>query len=113
MRLREEAARAEEFRRAEHVATLSGEPRYRACGYAAIEHFSDASGAEVPLLRMGKTLYAPLLREIDRPIAALLGTRRGEAFFFLGGVATDGAPGRRSGIGHARPERRPPMRRLS
>ena len=57
MRLCEEAARAEGFHRAELVATLAGEPLYRACGYAVIEHFSDArGGTEVPLIRMGKTL---------------------------------------------------------
>lgn len=57
MRLCEDAARTEGFRRAELVATLAGEPLYRACGYAAIEHFSDArGGAVVPLVRMGKAI---------------------------------------------------------
>jgi GNAT superfamily N-acetyltransferase len=53
----EEAARAEGFRRVELVATMAGEPLYRACGYTAIEPLSDdRGGAAVPLLRMGKTL---------------------------------------------------------
>lgn len=57
MCLCEEAARAEGFRRAELVATLAGEPLYRACGYEVLEHFADArGGAEVPLVRMGKAL---------------------------------------------------------
>jgi hypothetical protein len=39
------------------VATLAGEPLYRACGYEAIEHFEDArGGASVPLVRMGKAI---------------------------------------------------------
>ena len=53
----EAAAQAEGFRRAELVATLAGEPLYRACGYAVIEPFTDArGGAPVPLLRMEKAL---------------------------------------------------------
>lgn len=53
----EDAARAEGFLRAELVATLAGEPLYRACGYVEIERFSDArGGAPVPLLRMAKAL---------------------------------------------------------
>ena len=42
------------FDRAELAATLSGEPLYRACGYAVLERFTAGEG--VPLLRMGKAL---------------------------------------------------------
>lgn len=57
MQLCETAARAEGFKRTELVATLAGEPLYRACGYEAIEHFEDArGGASVPLVRMGKAI---------------------------------------------------------
>lgn len=54
----EHAARAEAFARVELAATLAGEPLYRACGYAVIEHFNarTSTGVEVPLLRMGKAL---------------------------------------------------------
>ncbi len=53
----EAAARAEGFRRFELMATLAGEPLYRACGYAPIEHVVDErGGAPVPLVRMGKAL---------------------------------------------------------
>lgn len=47
------------FTRAELAATLSGEPLYRASGYAVLERFTVAQGAGgdgVPLLRMGKQL---------------------------------------------------------
>lgn len=56
--LSEAAARVEGFLRVELAATLAGEPLYRTCGYAAIEHFlSDTpSGVRVPLIRMGKML---------------------------------------------------------
>src|SRR3546814_4891728 len=40
----EAAARAEGFSRAELVATMAGEPLYRACGYRAIERFDDDRG---------------------------------------------------------------------
>ena len=50
-------AAAEGFRRAELMATLAGEPLYRACGYDVIERITDdRGGAPVPLLRMGKAL---------------------------------------------------------
>ncbi|MAQ94977.1 MAG: GNAT family N-acetyltransferase [Rhodothermaceae bacterium] len=53
----EAAARAEGFRRAELMATLAGEPLYRACGYTPIERVvDDRGGAPVPLVRMGKAL---------------------------------------------------------
>ena len=57
LELCEEAARSEGFRRAELMATMAGEPLYRACGYEAIEAVIERpGGVEVPLLRMGKTL---------------------------------------------------------
>ena len=41
------------------MATLPGEPLYRACGYHVIEHTIDArGGTSVPLLRVGKRLGA-------------------------------------------------------
>jgi len=53
----EEAARSEGFGRAELVATMAGEPLYRACGYQPVEAFSDErSGVSIPLLRMSKSL---------------------------------------------------------
>ena len=58
MSLCEDAARAAGFRRAEMMATLSGEPLYRACGYVPIEHVEapGPNGVVVPLVRMGKAL---------------------------------------------------------
>jgi GNAT superfamily N-acetyltransferase len=57
LRLCEDAARAEGFRHVELMATMSGEPLYRACGYLPIEQISDdRGGAPVPLLRMRKSL---------------------------------------------------------
>ena len=53
----EEAARREGFARAELMATMAGEPLYRACGYEAVERIADdRGGAAVPLLRMRKML---------------------------------------------------------
>lgn len=53
----EDAARREGFRRAELMATLAGQPLYRACGYEEVEHLSDErGGVPVPLVRMVKTL---------------------------------------------------------
>ncbi len=53
----EEAAKAEGFKKMELVATLSGEPLYRACGFEAYETMvDDRGGAGVPLLRMRKFL---------------------------------------------------------
>lgn len=53
----EDAARAAGFRSVELMATMSGEPLYRACGYLPIEPvLDDRGGAPVPLLRMGKQL---------------------------------------------------------
>ena len=54
----ESAARAAGFTRTEMMATLAGEPLYRACGYREIERLSAApvGGVAVPLVRMGKPL---------------------------------------------------------
>ncbi|APX65848.1 GNAT family N-acetyltransferase [Sphingomonas sp. gentR] len=54
----EAAARAAGFTSAEMMATLAGEPLYRACGYAPIEAIRSApvEGVQVPLIRMGKPL---------------------------------------------------------
>lgn len=53
----ETAARAEGFTSMELVATLSGEPLYRTCGFVAYEKIVDErGGAAVPLLRMRKSL---------------------------------------------------------
>lgn len=53
----ETAARAAGYDRAELVATLGGEPLYRAAGYQEIERFEDdRGGVPVPLVRMGKRL---------------------------------------------------------
>ncbi len=53
----EEAAKAEGFMNMELVATLSGEPLYRACGFEPYEEFvDDRGGVVVPLLRMRKSL---------------------------------------------------------
>jgi GNAT superfamily N-acetyltransferase len=53
----EDAARAEGFTRMELVATLSGEPLYRACGFEPYEEIvDDRGGPGVPLLRMRKLL---------------------------------------------------------
>jgi GNAT superfamily N-acetyltransferase len=53
----EDAARAEGFSRAELVATMAGLPLYAACGYRAVDRFTDdRGGVAVPLLRMTKDL---------------------------------------------------------
>lgn len=53
----EDAARADGFTRVELMATMAGEPLYRACGYRAIQQVvDDRGGAPVPLQRMGKDL---------------------------------------------------------
>jgi len=53
----EAAAQAEGFTRMELVASLAGEPLYRACGYEPYENIvDDRGGTEVPLLRMKKSL---------------------------------------------------------
>ena len=60
----EQAAAAEGFRRAElaaTLATLSGEPLYRACGYREVERTAaaPAEGIIVPLILMEKALTSP------------------------------------------------------
>jgi GNAT superfamily N-acetyltransferase len=53
----EEAARSEGFRTVELMATMAGEPLYRACGYEPCERVVDnRGGVAVPLLRMSKPL---------------------------------------------------------
>jgi GNAT superfamily N-acetyltransferase len=53
----EEAARSEGFKTVELMATLAGEPLYRACGYEPCERILDDRGdVAVPLLRMRKQL---------------------------------------------------------
>ena len=53
----EAAARAEGFTQVELMATMAGEPLYRACGYAPCERLADdRGGVAVPLLRMRKRL---------------------------------------------------------
>lgn len=53
----EEAARSEGFKRVELMATMAGEPLYRACGYEPCESVADdRGGVAVPLLRMSKAL---------------------------------------------------------
>ena len=54
----EAAARDAGFARAELMATRSGEPLYRACGYAPVERIEapGPNGVTVPLIRMGKAL---------------------------------------------------------
>jgi GNAT superfamily N-acetyltransferase len=53
----EDAARSERFTRVELMATMAGEPLYRACGYEASERvMDDRGGAAVPLVRMTKSL---------------------------------------------------------
>jgi N-acetylglutamate synthase-like GNAT family acetyltransferase len=58
LRLCEAAAAEAGFSRVQLMATLSGEPLYRACGYEEIERTSAApvGGVVVPLILMGKTL---------------------------------------------------------
>ncbi len=53
----EAAAAAEGFGAVQLMATLSGEPLYRACGYLEIERVtSKTEKGDVPLILMGKTL---------------------------------------------------------
>ncbi len=54
----ENAAREAGFKAVELMATMSGEPLYRACGYTDIQRIIAASkdGVDVPGVRMGKAL---------------------------------------------------------
>lgn len=53
----EKAAKSEGFRKVELMATMAGEPLYRACGYEPCERImDDRGGVAVPLLRMTKSL---------------------------------------------------------
>lgn len=54
----EAAAHAHGFRRTEMMATVAGEPLYRASGYLPIERVMSEpiDGVRVPLVRMGKEL---------------------------------------------------------
>lgn len=52
----EAAARDAGFARAEMMATLAGEPLYRACGYRPIERIETPGEVPVPMIRMGKDL---------------------------------------------------------
>jgi GNAT superfamily N-acetyltransferase len=55
--LSEEAARSEGFKKIELMATMAGEPLYRACGYEPCERImDDRGGVAVPLLHMCKRL---------------------------------------------------------
>ncbi|MCQ8278694.1 GNAT family N-acetyltransferase [Acetobacteraceae bacterium KSS8] len=55
----ERAAAERGFREAEMMATLSGEPLYRACGYQPVERSEAvADGVAVPLIRMRRPLGA-------------------------------------------------------
>lgn len=55
----ERTAAAEGFERVELMATLAGEPLYRARGYIEIERVTDnVDGVAVPLIRMGKPVFA-------------------------------------------------------
>lgn len=52
----EDAIAAEGFTRIELVATLAGEPLYKACGYSEIERYEVAmsGGLALPVVRMAK-----------------------------------------------------------
>lgn len=57
LKLCEDAARAEGFKRLELMATLSGRALYAQVGYVDIEAIEDGRGGEpVPLVRMGKPI---------------------------------------------------------
>jgi GNAT superfamily N-acetyltransferase len=63
----EAAAGVEGFRRLELVATLSGEPLYRAYGFAPLEQFDDGG---VPLIRMVKPVERPIPGRTSAPPAS-------------------------------------------
>ena len=55
----EQAALAEGYARLELMATLPGEPLYRAYGFLELERTAaDVNGVSVPLVRMGKAIAA-------------------------------------------------------
>ncbi len=58
LKLCEDAARAENFTRAELAATAAGVPLYKACGYAPMRAWDEvtSTGVPVPLVLMGKGL---------------------------------------------------------
>lgn len=57
LKLCEDAARSEGFTVVELMATMAGEPLYRACGFEPIDEvIDDTGGAGVPLVRMRKAL---------------------------------------------------------
>ena len=57
LNLCEDAARAYGFKHAELMATLAGEPLYRARGYKVLARATDdRGGTSVPLIKMGKAL---------------------------------------------------------
>jgi GNAT superfamily N-acetyltransferase len=61
LRLSEEAAAREGFSRLELVATLSGEPLYRAYGFTELERLEDGG---VPLVRMAKTIATEFFADL-------------------------------------------------
>ena len=61
LRLSEEAAAREGFSRLELVATLSGEPLYRAYGFTELERLEDGG---VPLVRMAKTIAPEFVADL-------------------------------------------------
>jgi len=57
LKLCDEAAREQGFTRVDLMATLAGEPLYKAYGYEVVERLSDdRGGAPVPLIRMSKSV---------------------------------------------------------
>ena len=66
----EEAARDEGFRHVELMATLAGEPLYRACGYTAVERLDDArGGVPVPLVQPAPDRVDGATAGAYRPVA--------------------------------------------
>lgn len=59
LKLCEEAATQAGFTELVLVATMAGEPLYRACGYQVIEHFDaeTSMGVPVPCIKMGKKAH--------------------------------------------------------
>lgn len=65
----EQAAYAAGFRQFELMATLPGEPLYRALGFAAVEHMAStlAGGVVVPFVRMMRRIDRTVASEFDAP----------------------------------------------